>query len=183
MKKSIIIMGSLLLVALVAGSVFAWGHGKSRGMGFSYNQSCQGYGGQSGWNELSQEQRDKLTVLRQKFIDDTYEFRSAKFQKHQEIRLLMETSEPDRAKLSKLSEELSNLQKQVRDKQIDFQLAAKKIAPEFIMGAGAGFGKGNKFDRGCQKGRKSGCQNGGKSGGQSGCRGQGQGNGYSNNNN
>ncbi len=140
------------MVSLVAGSVFAWGPGKGRGMGSGFNQDCPRYGGQGAFNDLSKEQRDKLDTLRQAFIDETYELRSAKFQKRQEVRMLMETSDPDRAKLDKLSQEINDLQKQVRDKQIDFRLAAKKISPELGMGKGIGQGKWSNRDgqRGCQ---------------------------------
>ncbi len=163
MKKSIIIVSSLLMVTLVAGNVFAWGSGK-RGMGPGFNQDCPKYGGQTAFNDLSKEQREDLTALRQTFIDETYGLRSSKFQKQQEMRMLMETSDPDRAKLGKLSQQITDLQKQVRDKQIDFCLAAKKISPE--LGVGMGFGQGHG--------------KGSKRGGQRGC--QGQGNGWSPNN-
>ena len=148
MKKSIIIISSFLMVALVAGSVFAWGPGKGRGTGSGFNQDCPRSGGQGAWNNLSQDQRDELSALRQAFIDETYEFRSAKLAKQQEMRMLMETSNPDRAKLEKLSGEITDLQKQVRDKQIDFRLAAKKISPELGMGGGFGQGRGKGLKRG-----------------------------------
>jgi zinc resistance-associated protein len=150
MKKSIIIISSLLMVALLAGNVFAWGQAKGQGMkGAGFNQDCPRNGGQSVWNNLSKEQRDEVSALRQKFIDETYEIRSAKFQKRQQLRMLMETSSPDRAELDKFSQAITDLQKQIRDKRIDFQLAAKKISPE--LGMGRGFsqsqGRGN-----CPKG-------------------------------
>ena len=162
MKKSIIIISSLLMIALLAGNVFAWGQGKGRGMGSGSNQDCPRYGGQGAWNDLSQDQRDALNTLRQEFIDETYELRSAKFAKRQEMRMLMQTSEPDRAKLGKLSQEITDLQKQVRDKRIDFQLAAKKIAPELGMGKGFGQGRGKGSNRGGQgqrgfQGQGNGC--------------------------
>ena len=164
MKKLTIMMSSLLLVALVAGSAFAWGPCKgNRGAGSGFNQDCQAYRGQGALNDLSQEQRDGIKALQQKFIDDTYPVRSEMFQKHQEIKMLMETSNPDRTKLLDLSDELTDLQKQMRAKQIDLQLAAKKIAPELNMGKG--FGKGH-----------------GKWSGKGGCRG-GQGQGYDQNTN
>ncbi|NOX34767.1 MAG: periplasmic heavy metal sensor [Deltaproteobacteria bacterium] len=142
MKKSIIIISSLLMVALVAGNVLAWGPGNGRGMmGPGFNRGHQGYGGQGMWNDLSQSQRDGLSTLRQAFIDETYEVRAAKFEKQQEMRMLMETSNPDRAKLNKLSREITDLQRQLRDKYIDFQLNAKKIAPELSMGQGFGGGR------------------------------------------
>ncbi len=156
MKKSIIILSSLLIIALVSGSAFAWGQGKcqgrGQGMGYGDNQDCPRNGGQGAFNDLSKDQRDALSALRQGFIDETYELRSAKFAKRQEMRMLMETSEPDRAKLDKLSQEIMDLQKQVMSKRIDFLLAAKKISPELGMGRGFGQGRGERSGRGGQRG-------------------------------
>ncbi|MBU1343109.1 MAG: periplasmic heavy metal sensor [Proteobacteria bacterium] len=152
MKKTIIISSTLLMVALVAGSVFAWGPGYGRGMDSGSGQFCQGFRGQTTWNDLSQNQREELTALRQKFIDETYAARSAKFVKHQEMRLLMETSDPDRAKLGALLQEITNFQKQVMEKQIDFQLAAKKVAPGLDMGPGGGYNRGRRSGKGGHRG-------------------------------
>jgi len=163
MKKSMIVISSLLAVALLATSAFSWGHGRG-----NYAKGCQGYnqgnndgqGGGNGqgngyganvWNDLSKEQRNELTALRQQFIDDTYEIRSSLFQKRHELRMLMETSSPDRGELDAISQEMTDFQGQMRGKRIDLQLAAKKIAPEInIAGMGGhGFGKGN----GCGNGQ------------------------------
>ena len=126
MKKSIIIISSLLIVAFVSGNVFARGQGKGQGMAQGYNQDCSRYEGQGAFNDLSKEQRTALNELRQRFIDETYELRAAKFAKQQGMRMLMQTSDPDRAKLGTLSQEITDQQKQIRDKRIDFRLAAKK---------------------------------------------------------
>lgn len=168
MKKTRIIISSLIMVALVSGSAFAWGQGRCQGRtqeaGYGTNQDCpRNIGGQGNFADLSKDQKDALTKLRQEFIDVTYELRSAKFVKHQEIKMLMETTEPDREKLDKLSQEIIDLQKQVMAKRIDFMLAAKKIAPE--LGQGRGFGKG--FGKGCGQGFNS--------DGPRGCPGQGRG--------
>ena len=174
MKKSMIVITSLLAVALMATSAFSWGHGRG-----NYGRDCQGYNQGNGdgqgngygkgygqgnggdanvWNDISKEQRNELTALRQQFIDDTYEIRSSLFQKRHEMRMLMETSSPDRAKLEDISQEMTDLQGQMREKRIDLQLAAKKIAPEINMGGkgghgfgkGYGSGKGNGFRKGGQ---------------------------------
>ncbi len=149
MKKTIIIISSILLVTFAVSNTFAWGSNGSmcpKMIGSEFNQNCQGYGrGESRQNaldDLSKEQRDQLQTLHQQFIDESYEFRSAQLQKQQEIKMLMETSNPDRGELGKLSEEIADLQKQIRDKQIDFRLSAKKIAPELGSRRSAGFGKG-----------------------------------------
>lgn len=142
MKKSLIAISALLAVALVATSAFSWspGRGCRGGQGGWMNQG-DGFD-TSAWNDLSQEKRDELTALRQKFIDETYETRSAMMTKHQEIRMLMETSSPDRAKLETLSQEITGLRQQMFSKGIDFQLEAKKIAPELHLAGKAGCGKG-----------------------------------------
>ena len=152
MKKSITIISSVVFVVLFTGSVFAFGPGMGMKGG-----GCREFGGQEAWNDLSKEQRDELTALRQKFIDETYELRTAEVQKRQEMRMLMETSNPDRAKLSKLSGEILDIEKKLNEKQIDFQLSAKKISPEMAFGEGFGRGHGKFGNRGgnndCQQGQ------------------------------
>jgi len=148
MKKSMIVITSLLTVALLATSAFSWNQGNK-----GYGKGCSGSGqgcDANAWNDLSQEQQDELSALRQKFIDDTYETRSAMMVKHQELRMLMETSDPDRAKIDALAKAVTELRTQMQTKRIDFQLAAKKIAPELngmgMGGCGGSGGRGNNSD-------------------------------------
>ncbi|MCP4021336.1 MAG: periplasmic heavy metal sensor [Desulfobacteraceae bacterium] len=149
MKKTVILISSFLAVVLISGSVMAWGgghRGSQRGMGYGYNEDCQGQGkGRGAWQDLSESQREQLKTLKQQFIDNTYEIRQAMFQNRQEMRMLMETSDPDKAKLSGISNQIADLEKQIRDKRIDFMLEAKKIAPELHMMTGRGFGGKRAF--------------------------------------
>ena len=148
MKQTKITITLLLVLTIVTGTAFAWGQGFGR-------RGCQG-GGQieecarngGAWANLSQEQQDQLTGLRQKFIDETYAIRSEKRSIHAEIRDLMETSSPDREALGQLSQQMLDLNKQLMDKRIEFQLEAKKIAPELSFGKG--FGKGRKNRSNCR---------------------------------
>ncbi len=152
MKKLISLLSMLIVISLAAGAAFAGGpgYGKNRGLGYHTGYSgCDGWG--SGIN-LTQEQKDQLTALRQKFIDDTYASRSTKLEKKQQIRLLMETSNPDRAKLIRLSNDILELDKKITEKKIDYRLAVKKIAPELSRMKGFGSGRHHKkrsFHRGC----------------------------------
>ena len=147
MKKASMIISITLILALIAGTVFAWGPGRGRMMGGGYGGGCGGYG-QSGYgpgnssSNLTQEQQQQLTALEQQYIDDTYTLRSSQIETRQQISLLMQTSNPDRAKLDALFSEVDAVQKQLRDKRIDFALQAKKIAPDASFGPGSGFGKG-----------------------------------------
>ncbi|MCG8633121.1 MAG: periplasmic heavy metal sensor [Desulfobacterales bacterium] len=145
MKKTMIVLTALLTAGFLATNAFAWGHGKGKRGG------CGGQG-YNAMASLTPEQQTELKTLRQKFIDETYETRAAMMDKHQQIRLLMETSSPDKAKLEKLSNEMLDLKKAVQDKRIDFVLEAKKIAPELNMSAfghgRGGFGKGGYGNKG-----------------------------------
>ncbi len=152
MKKLISLLSMLIVISLAAGAAYAWGpdHGKNTGQGYH-----TGYSGCDGWGpgiNLTQEQKDQLTALRQKFIDDTYASRSTKLEKKQQIRLLMETSNPDRAKLIRLSNDILDLDQKIMEKKIDYRLAVKKIAPELSrmhrFGSGRHHGK-RSFHRGC----------------------------------
>lgn len=140
MKKTMIMVTAILSVGFMAASAFAWGHGGGQRGG------CGGQGYGAAGANLTQEQQTELNALRQKFIDETYETRSAMMAKHQEVRMLMETSNPDKAKLQALSDEMLELKKSMADKRIDFALKAKKIAPESNLMAfgrhGGGYGKG-----------------------------------------
>jgi zinc resistance-associated protein len=170
MKKTLILITALIAVGFLATQAFSWGPGKGMG-GYGGGFSCPGIDRYAD-NDLTDAQREELTSLRQKFIDDTYELRSSMMQKHNEVRLLMETSQPDRAELSRLNTEISDLMKQLQENRIDFMLAAKKVAPELRFGQGMGrgghhkgygrdncprVGQGYDQDRNYGAGRGSGC--------------------------
>ena len=133
-KNTIIVLTALVTIGFLANNAFAWGHGYGNKRG-----GCPGYGSGQGYGalaDLTAEQKTELNTLRQKYIDETYETRSAIMTKKQEIRMLLETSTPDRAKLETLSDEISDLKRTMQGKRIDFILEAKKIAPELNL---AGF--------------------------------------------
>jgi len=159
MKKSFIIATALFSLVFFASNAFSWGgggYGKRGGCGKGYNNQAMA--------NLTDEQKSQLTDLRQKFIDETYETRSAMKAKHQDIQMLLETSSPDKAKLTSLSDEIMALKKSMHDKQIDYVLAAKKIAPELDSRAfghhRGGFGKGGGYNSGsrpCGQTQGAGC--------------------------
>lgn len=153
MKKSLIITSTLLIMAMITTSAFAWGPGRGRGN----NQDCPRYGQQADLDNLSEEQKNELSTLRQKFIDDTYETRSAKLQKREELKMLMETSAPDKENLNALTQQISDLQKQLMDKRIDFALEAKKISPELNISQGRGGWKNRGKQRYDSSQRGQGC--------------------------
>jgi len=159
MKKALILITALIAVGLLSTYAFSWGPGKGMG-GYGGSTSCPGID-RNAYTDLTDAQKDELATLRQKFIDDTYELRASMMQTHNEIRLLMETSQPDRTELTRLNTEVSDLMKQLQDDRIDFMLAAKKVAPELTFGQGMGRGYHKGSGKGdCPKpGRGYGQQN------------------------
>jgi zinc resistance-associated protein len=138
MKKTAVFLTVLMTVGLMTTAAFAWGPGHgTRDYG-------PGSDRQGAWTDLSTAQKDELTALRQKFIDETYPMRAEILQKTTETRMLMATSDPDKAALLRLAEETAALEQQVQEKQIDFMLAAKKVAPELRFGMGGSPGSGNR---------------------------------------
>lgn len=97
----------------------------------SYGQACA-----QDWVKLTDDQKNKLNALRQQFTDETATARASIIAKHEEIKIIMETTSPDKAKLKALSNELTELRKQVSAKEIDLTLEAKKIAPDVNMSMG-----------------------------------------------
>ncbi|MCG8688777.1 MAG: periplasmic heavy metal sensor [Desulfobacterales bacterium] len=139
MKKTLITLTALMTIAFFTANAFAWGHGNGKRGG------CRGQNNPM-YDNLTDDQKTQLKELRQQFVDETYETRSAIFAKHQEMRMLMETSNPDKSKLKAMVNDMAEMKKVMALKGIDFALKAKEIAPElrFPMGFGqkGGFGKG-----------------------------------------
>ncbi|MBF0376266.1 MAG: periplasmic heavy metal sensor [Desulfamplus sp.] len=140
-NKIFIGMAALFTLAVMVTNSFAWDGGcgrRGRGMGMG----GQGCGQGQEFAKLTEDQKNKLKALHQKFIDETATQRASITSKHQEIMILMETTSPDAAKLHTLSSEITELKKQLMDKKIDLALEAKKIAPEIDLPIGfQDFGK------------------------------------------
>ena len=137
MKKTLITLTALMMVAFFTANAFAWG-----GQGKGKRGGCRGQNNPM-FDNLTDDQKTQLKDLRQQFIDETYETRAAIFAKHQEMRMLMETSTPDKAKLTAMVNKLADMKKTMALKKIDFALKAKEIAPELRIPMGFGMGDGH----------------------------------------
>lgn len=137
MKKQALIKTAVLLTMItMAGTAFASDSNVKRNRTSTMNSNSYSQPCTQNWSKLTDEQRNKLNTLRQKFTDETATARASIVSKREEIRILMETSSPDKAKLKALSNDLTELEKQVAVKEIDMSLEAKKIAPELNMPMG-----------------------------------------------
>ncbi|MBW2094051.1 MAG: periplasmic heavy metal sensor [Deltaproteobacteria bacterium] len=148
MKKTLTIIGALLLVAAVAYPVLAWGPGwggMHRGMGWGHGPGyCWNGGSGSGYGALNQEQATKLDQLRQNFYNDTTTLRNELWNKSRELNIALNAVNPDRTRITALQDEINDLRTQLSKKRLDFELEARKIAPNtgVAKGYGPGYGRG-----------------------------------------
>jgi zinc resistance-associated protein len=148
MKKTLTIMGALLLVAAVAYPVLAWGPGwggMHQGMGWGHGPGyCWNGGTGNGSGTLNQEQGTKLDQLQQNFYNDTAPIRNELWNKSRELNTALNAANPDRARITALQSEINDLRAKMSQKRLDFELEARKIAPNTGVagGYGPGYGRG-----------------------------------------
>jgi zinc resistance-associated protein len=142
MKKQIVIVTALVFAIVgFSAAAFAWNHhGQGQGQGQGKRGGGAGYNcGAAPMANLTEAQQTQLKALHQKFIDETAETRAAMHGKQEEMRILMQTSNPDQKRVTDLANETGDLKKALMEKRINLALEAKKIAPEINF---PGFGRG-----------------------------------------
>jgi zinc resistance-associated protein len=145
MKKIATLTAMIVLVVALAVPALAqgpgWGRGRYVQAGPGY---CPYYGGAYGgsWTNLTEEQRQQLNQLYQKFFDQTAQLRSQLWAKQSELNALLNTSNPDPGKAKALQKEISDLRAKISQERINLTLEARKISPEAGYGSGWGYGRG-----------------------------------------
>lgn len=139
MKKTLTIIGTILLIAAIAAPVLAYGPGWERGqrmMGYSGGgpSYCGQYG--RGYENLTEAQRGQLDRLHQKFYDETAQLRNEIWSRSAELNTLLNSSNPDAEKAKALQKEISGLKAKMAEKRINFELEERKISPEVRSGRG-----------------------------------------------
>ncbi|MCG6879286.1 MAG: periplasmic heavy metal sensor [Deltaproteobacteria bacterium] len=137
MKKLVTVLGIVLLVGFMAYPVFARGPGWGYGGGPGY--CWQGQGGQTA---LTQEQQNQLNSLDQKFFNDTASLRNNIWTKQNEMSILLNGDNPDPAKLQALQKEINTLKGQMAEKQLEYRLETRKVAPDNTYSGSYGMGHG-----------------------------------------
>ena len=136
MKKTLAALTILIITCTFSASAFAYPpkQGKGKDLKQAKPRACM---------NLTDEQQKQLRDLHQKFIDDTYEMRAGMMTLNQQVRMYMETSNPNPAKLKAMVTEKADIAKDLAVKSLEFALDARKISPELKympMGMGRGFG-------------------------------------------
>jgi len=136
MKKTIVILMSLALMATVVGAAMARGGGPGYGMGPGYGK------GPGQYQQLTPEQYAEMNKARAQFLKDTLELRQAMQAKRTELAMLYAQQTPDQAKIQALENEM-----------IDLRSAIAKKANEAGISQGRGFGRGMGRGMGRGQGR------------------------------
>ncbi len=140
MKRMIVVLGIVALMAIGATYVYAIGPGSGPGQ-----RTGRGY---TDWSPLTPEQQTKFQQLRQKFDDETAQLKGNILTKRLQLRSLWENPKADSKAILEREKELTSLQDKLRDKRVQFRLEARSLlTPEQIAQFGSSRGMGRGFDR------------------------------------
>ena len=133
MKKLTMILGILLLAGAVAVPVMAWGPGMGWGRHMmGYWDNGPGYG--RDYRNLTPDQQSKLESLDRKYYDETRTLRDQIWTKSEELNTVLNSATPDLTKAKTLQNEISNLRASLDEKTLNYEVEARKIAPEQQLG-------------------------------------------------
>jgi zinc resistance-associated protein len=129
MKRLAMILGIVVLAGAVAVPVFAFGPGWGWGRHMmGYWGSGQGNAGSYG--NLTSEQRSQIDTLNRKFYDETADLRNHIWAKYSDLDFVLNSANPDLEKANALQKEISELRAKLDEKEINYELEARKIVPQ-----------------------------------------------------
>ena len=89
-----------------------------------------------------------MDKLQENFVNDTAKLREEIWNKSTELDTLLDSETPDVNKVKTLQKEISDLQAKMADKRVEFELQARKIAPNARFGRGYGRAYGMGYGMG-----------------------------------
>jgi len=139
MRKTVVAIGLVSVMAFTAATAFAWGPGMGRGYG-------SGYGPGVATQNLSAEQVAKIQKIQGDRYAEMATVRTEMFTKRTELRNLFHEPVLDQAKIAAKQKEITALQAQMQEKALATRTAvAEVLTPEQraqIPAYGPGFGGG-----------------------------------------
>ena len=146
MKKSFTTMGIVLLVSLMVVPASAHRRGGGGHYGDSPPSGCWRDGGR--YENLTESQIAELQRLEMNYFNDTDKLREQVRTKSAELDSLLNESEPDPDKARALQREISDLKAKMAESKLNFQLEARKVAPNARLGRGHARGHGSGYQHG-----------------------------------
>ena len=143
MKTTIVGLGLILVLALVATVALAWGPGFGPGFGWGFRGPAFGV---PPIPNLTGEQSAQIQALRDGFLKEIEPLQKELYAKGQELRKLWSTQNADPATIKAKQNEISDLRSQLQDKATNLGLEIRKVLtpeqlsqlPAFSQGAGFG---------------------------------------------
>ena len=143
MKRLTTIIGILMRVGAVSIPVMAWGPGWGRGHHMMGYPGTGPERGRSDYGNLTSEQKSRLDTLDREFYDETRDLRDQIWSKSRDLDVALNIPGPDLEKAKALQSEISDLYAKLDEKILDYELEARKIAPDQRLGYGYGHGYGH----------------------------------------
>jgi zinc resistance-associated protein len=151
MRKVLTTLGILVLVGFLTAPVFAHRYGGGKNYGGPGAGPCWFEG-----EDLTDNQKAELDKLHQQFVDDTAKMREEIWNKSAELETALNAADPDAKKVRTLQREISALKAKMSEQRINFELEARKIAPNARSGRGYSKGYGRGYGHGYGMGRHHG---------------------------
>ena len=132
MKRNTLIMTGIVLFVSIA-TVSAYAHGPGWGMGRGYHMMDSWARG-GGYGNLTDEQRNEMSRLDRKYFDQTTDMRNKLYTKESELQTILNSPNPDVDKAKAVQKEISDLRSQLDEKRIEYDIEARKAAPDATYG-------------------------------------------------
>ena len=139
------------IIGLAATAFADWGRGPGRwygpgacaGSGAGYGYGQRGFACPAAYDDLNDDQIERLNRMRTEFFEDTRDLRDRMWEKREALRNELARQEPDEAKALDLQKEVSELKNQMAQKRLEQRLTLQKEFPELTDNRfGRGYGKG-----------------------------------------
>jgi zinc resistance-associated protein len=138
--KKIMVLTVVAVFGIATLSFAGWGRGYGHmmgygGMGPGWNHmGGYGYGQRGYYGNLSEEEMANLDQQRAEFFKATENIRQQLYEKELALRSELAKENPDTSKASKLQSEISTLQSELDQKRLDYDIQARKSAPNYDRG-------------------------------------------------
>ena len=125
MKKTLTIVGTVVLVAAIAFPVLAYGPGQGKGLGMGFTNRVTPY--YENIPNLSAEQSSKLKELREQHQKELLPLQNELNSKRVELRSLWLQANPDEAKIKAKQHEITELENKLQENMTEHRLASQKV--------------------------------------------------------
>jgi zinc resistance-associated protein len=138
--KKITILTFVAVFAIATLAFAGWGRGYGHMMGYGgmgpgrNHMGGYGYDQRGYYGNLSEEEMAKLDQQRAEFFKATENIRQQLYEKELALRSELAKENPDTSKASKLQSEISTLQSELDQKRLDYEIQARKSAPNYERG-------------------------------------------------